>query len=102
MLTPLHSFYCAAGFLLIFSGDVPLGVFTLMSLAIGVAVDCWWRRPPFRVVAVLTAPVGVHARLAVESIVDELTARHALTYEQLGYLLEQMGRELRSLGGDER
>ncbi len=98
MLTPLHYLYGTLGVLLVVSGDVPLGVMTLMALTIGLAVDRWWRRPPFHVTAVLSAPVGAHARLAVERTVDELAFRYSLSYEQLGHLLEQMGRELRSLG----
>lgn len=99
MLTPLHYLYGTLGVLLVLSGDVPLGAMTLTALTLGIAVDRWWRRPPFHVAAVLSAPAGAHARLAVKRTVDELAVRYSLSYEQLGHLLEQMGWELRSLGG---
>lgn len=93
MLSPLHCSYCLIGLLLCLSGDVALGLLTLGGLAGCIAFDRWWRRPPFHVLA---APVGAHARNAVESTVDDLARRHGLTYEQLGYLLEDLGRTLRS------
>ena len=96
MLTPLHRLYCLVGVLLCLSGDVALGLLTLGVLAGCIALDNWWRRPPFHVLAVLAAPVGAKARYAVESTVADLAHRHGLTYEQLGYLLEDMGRTLRS------
>jgi len=96
MLTPLHHAYCLVGLLLCLSGEAPLGLLTLGGLAGCVALDTWWRRPPFHVLAVLAAPVGAQARYAVESTVADLAHRHGLTYEQLGYLLEDMGRRLRS------
>lgn len=96
MLTPLHRLYGLLGVLLCLSGDVALGLLTLGGLAGCIALDRWWRRPPFHVLAVLAAPVGTHARDAVESTVDDLARRHGLTYEQLGYLLEEMGRTMRS------
>lgn len=96
MLTPLHSTYCLVGLLLCLSGDAALGLLTLGGVAGCLALDTWWRKPPFHVLAVLAAPVGAQARYAVESTVADLAHRHGLTYEQLGYLLEDMGRRLRS------
>lgn len=96
MLSPLHHAYCLIGVLLCLSGDVALGLLTLGGLAGCIAFDSWWRRPPFHVLAVLIAPVGAQARYAVERTVADLAHRHGLTYEQLGYLLEDMGRTLRS------
>lgn len=98
MLTPLHYLYGTLGVLLVLSGDVPLGVTTLVMLTLGISFDRWWRRLPFRIVAVLSAPVGAHARLEVRRTVDELAFRYSLSDELLGHLLEQMGRELRSQG----
>lgn len=95
MLTSFHLAYALAGVLLLLSGDRLLGAVTLGGLLLCTLVDQWMLRPPTHVRLFLSTSLGAYARLALERTLEDIASRHALSSEQLGYLLEQMGRELR-------